>query len=94
MKTNLDSKSSVHRIFRYDLKKTPFNMAVMQHLKPSDKAARRTFASWLKYNDGIVELIWLTDEAYFTLDGYSGYKQNVRYSSYETPGVFQEKNAQ
>ena len=61
-------------------------MAVMQDLKPSDKAARRTFASWLKDNDGIVELIWFTDEAYFTLDG-----QVARYWSYETPGVFQEK---
>ena len=84
------SKSSVHRILIYDLKKTPFKMAVMQHLKPSDKAARRTFASWLKDNDGIVESVWFTDEAHFTLDGQVN-KQNVRYWSNEKPGVFQEK---
>ena len=50
----------------------------MQHLKPYDKAARRTSAAWLKDNDVSVESAWYTDKTRYTLDG-QGNKQNVRY---------------
>ena len=53
---NID-KSTVNRIHKYDLKKTPLKMSVMQHFKPADRAARRTFATLMRKNDGIAESV-------------------------------------
>ena len=60
-------KSSVQKLLKHYLKKTPFKMAIMQHLKPTDRAARRHFASWTQDNDIIVDSVWFSDEAHFTL---------------------------
>ena len=83
-------KSSVQRILKYDLKKTPFMMAVMQHLKPTDQAARRNFASWTQDNDIIVDSVWFSDEAHFTLEGHVN-KRNFRYWTEEKAAYFHEK---
>jgi len=39
----------------------------MKHLKPTDKQSRLTFANWIKENNDIVDSIWFSDEAHFTL---------------------------
>jgi len=51
------SKSTIHRILRYDLQITPFKISIMQHLKPTDKQSRLTFSNWIKENDDIVDSI-------------------------------------
>jgi len=42
---------------RHDLKITPYKVSIMQHLKPTEKQSRLTFAKWIKESDDIVDSI-------------------------------------
>ena len=55
-----------------------------------DQAARRNFASWTQDNDIIVDSVWFSEEAHFTLEGHVN-KRNFRYWSEEKPVYFHEK---
>lgn len=42
----------------------------MQHLKDTDISSRLSFAQWMLRIIGLTDVIWLSDEAHFTLDGH------------------------
>ena len=83
------SKSSVHRILRFDLKYLPYKIQLLQHLKENDISSRLTFADWALANDNVLDNVWFSDEAHFTLSGYVN-KQNVRYWGTSKPEIYDE----
>ncbi|XP_069120330.1 uncharacterized protein [Argopecten irradians] len=70
------SKSSAQRILKFYLKLTPYKISVMQHLKESDIASRLRFTNWVLEHDDILESVWFSDEAHFTLSAKVN-KQNM-----------------
>ena len=88
--TNHTSKSSVHRMLRFDLKLFPYTLSIMQHLKETDIESRLLFAQWMKGHADITYLIWFSDEAHFYLNAQVN-KQNFRYWGSEKPNMYLEK---
>ncbi|XP_033745047.1 uncharacterized protein LOC117330676 [Pecten maximus] len=84
------SKSSVQRILKFDLKLTPYKIYVMQHLKESDIASRLTFTNWVLEHDDILDSVWFSDEAHFTLSAQVN-KQNMRFWGTSKPDLYEEK---
>ena len=75
-KVNISNQAS--RMFRFDLKRTPYTLSVMQQLKDSDIESRLHFAHWMKENDQIVDSIWFSEEANFHLNAQVN-KRNCRF---------------
>ena len=65
---NHASRTSVHRMLRFDLKLTPYTISMMQHLKDSDIESKLHFAICMKENDQIADVIWFSDETHFHLN--------------------------
>lgn len=88
--SNTSSKSTVHRILKYDLKLVVYKISLMQHLKDADISARLAFAEWVRSHDDITDMIWFSDESHFHLDGYMN-KQNIRYWGSSKPEFYDER---
>lgn len=55
------SKSSVHRILKFDLKLIPYKISVMQHLKETNIRSRLEFAHWILSrpdSENLTDAIW------------------------------------
>jgi len=89
--TNTVSRSSVHRILRYDLNLKPYTLSIMQHLKENDIESRLHFAHWVKTNPAIVDLLWFSDESHFYLNSAIN-KKNCRHWGTEKPEYHLEKS--
>ena len=88
--SNQASRTSVHRILRFDLKHIPYTISVMQHFKDSDIEIRLHFAHWMKENDQIADVIWFSDEAHFHLNAHVN-KRICRFWGSEKPDLYLEK---
>lgn len=88
--SNQVSRTSAHRILRYDLKLTPYTLSVRQHLKDSDIESRLRFAHWMNENENIADILWFSDEAHFYSNAQVN-KKNCRYWSTEKPDFYLEK---
>lgn len=85
------SKTSVHRMLKFDLKLTPYKISIMQHLKQSDIDSRLDFAHWvLEKSASFPGCIWFSDEAHFYLNNAVN-KQNFRFWGTDKPNMYAEK---
>ena len=87
------SKSSVHRILKFDLKLIPYKISVMQHLKETDIRSRLEFAHWILSrpdSENLTDAIWFSDEAHFHLNNVVN-KQNFRFWGSAKPNFYVEK---
>ena len=89
------SQSSVHRIFRHDLKMKPYHIFVHQGLTPENALQRRTMCSWFlrqdKEEEDVLRSVWLSDEAHFYLSGTVNSLNYVHWAS-ERPDEVIERN--
>lgn len=88
-------KSTIQRILTEDLQLFPYKMQLTQKLKRGDKTKRLAFCSWflqkVDSSHSFINLLWMSDEAHFHLDGTLS-KQNCRYWSEENPHVTVDKD--
>ena len=88
--TNHASKTSIHRMLRFDLTLTPYTISVTQHLKDSDIESILQFAHWMKENDENADVIWFSDEAHFYLNAQVN-KRKCQFWGSEKPDLYLEK---
>ena len=62
----------------------------MQHLKGTDISSRLAFSEWAIQHDCVLDSVWFSDEAHFTLHGYVN-EQNVRFWGCEKPDIHDVK---
>ena len=65
-------------------------MTVLHKLTATDKERRLQFALWTMEEEAALHNTWLTDKAYFHLNGVVN-KQNVRFWAREPPHTLHEK---
>lgn len=75
-------KTIVHEILKKDLKMHPFEIQIVQALKPDDFNLRKSFCETMLQRFRTVNTIFWSDEAHFHLNG-SVNKQNCRYWSHK-----------
>jgi len=90
VRTDVNSYSSVYRMFRFDLKYFPNTISVMQHLKESDVESRVEFARWMQKHLELLSPMWFSDEYHFYLNNVVN-KQNCRFWGTEKPNFHYEK---
>src|SRR6266480_2859025 len=87
---------SVRRILKKDLKAFPYKRQSCEKINNADKLKRLQFAYQFKKmfqsNPKLLENMWFSDEAYFTLDEAIN-KQNQRYWAVENPHITVEREA-
>lgn len=84
------SKSTIHRIARYDLNLFPYKVQVTQPITTDDAEKRFEFANLmidaLEKKSIDKSKIWFTDEAHFYLNGHVN-KENMRFWGQENPRI-------
>lgn len=88
------SQTSLHRILHKDLNMHAYKVQLVQELKPTDHAQRRTFVNWVLEmqagNPDFFRKVIFSDEAHFHLEGFVN-KQNCRIWGSENPRKIVEK---
>lgn len=82
------SNRTVRRILHRDLHFHPYKIQIVQALKETDYVSRQRFCEefldLINQDEGIINHLWMSDEAHFHLSGYVN-KQNFRYWSNVNP---------
>ncbi|KAJ3659556.1 hypothetical protein Zmor_011240 [Zophobas morio] len=95
--TRLSQQSGVpvttcHKVVKKRLHMHPYKITTVQQLLPIDPPRRVEYCNWFQntfHDDGLLDLTFFSDEAWFHLSGYVN-SQNFRIWSAENPHVFVE----